>query len=450
MLKVITSIFALSLTSFMSYHFLSSGPLYSEKLKSISTHINGIPGHPWKAEFNSRFQGYDSEQMKQFFGSKPKDAIQKAELAQKSLKNQMSLNKLAVEVSAFLFPASELPANFDAREKWPKCKTLFDVRDQSRCGSCWAVSAATVMSARLCIGSDQRDQRYVSAEDIISCCPACGDGCLGGFEDAAFKYWVERGFVTGGDYDAFPESHVESCKPYPWPMCGHHVAPMLGVPDCLPNEPWFKTPVCKHECQAGYAKPYWQDLTKGRIWYTVSGEEDMMRDLFTNGPLSLSIELKEDFLVYKSGVYVYTKGGDVGGHAVSLFGWGEENGEKYWLIQNEWNPSWGIDGFAKIRRGVNELGIETDASSGLAAFENWKEYDVSDAGATTPLVPDSPKAPSAETEKEINSQSKKDEIKITEDKLDKELEHNALTKKPQAKVLPVLQPNTLMNAPVDA
>jgi len=348
----------------------------------------------------------------------------------------MSLNNLAVDVNSFLFSASELPAHFDVREKWPKCKTLFDIRDQSRCGSCWAVSAATIMSARLCIGSGQKDQRYVSAEDIISCCPACGDGCLGGFEDAAFKYWVERGFVTGGDYDAFPEKHISSCKPYPWPMCAHHTTPMLGVPDCDPTAPWFKTPECKHQCVPGYGKGYWEDLTKGRIWYTVSGEEDMMRDLYTNGPMSLSIELKEDFLVYKSGVYVYTKGGDVGGHAVNLFGWGEENGEKYWLIQNEWNPTWGEGGYAKIRRGVNELGIETDASAGLAAFENWKDFDRSYADTDTPVTPDSSKPPSANTENEINSQQKHDELKKTQTEMENKLRAASETPKPPPKVLP--------------
>lgn len=31
----------------------------------------------------------------------------------------------------------DLPASFDPREKWPNCKTLFEIRDQGSCGSCW-------------------------------------------------------------------------------------------------------------------------------------------------------------------------------------------------------------------------------------------------------------------------------------------------------------------------
>ncbi|PIO71352.1 hypothetical protein TELCIR_06749, partial [Teladorsagia circumcincta] len=43
-----------------------------------------------------------------------------------------------------------LPESFDGRVVWKDCPSLRYIRDQSHCGSCWAVSAAETMSDRLC------------------------------------------------------------------------------------------------------------------------------------------------------------------------------------------------------------------------------------------------------------------------------------------------------------
>jgi len=79
----------------------------------------------------------------------------------------------------------------------------------------------------------------------------------------------------------------------------------------------------------------------------------------TNGPVEVSITIYEDFLSYKSGVYSYTTGSELGGHSIKVLGWGTENGVDYWIIANSWNKGWGDNGFIKIKRGVDECGIES-------------------------------------------------------------------------------------------
>jgi hypothetical protein len=65
-----------------------------------------------------------------------------------------------------------------------------------------------------------------------------------------------------------------------------------------------------------------------------------------------------------SGVYS-NKGGDIaGGHAVRIVGWGVDNGTKYWRVANSWNQFWGEHGYFRIRRGVNECGIESQVTAG--------------------------------------------------------------------------------------
>ena len=38
--------------------------------------------------------------------------------------------------------ARDLPDNFDARENWPNCPTIKEIRDQGACGSCWVSQAS--------------------------------------------------------------------------------------------------------------------------------------------------------------------------------------------------------------------------------------------------------------------------------------------------------------------
>ncbi|KAK9164807.1 hypothetical protein Syun_005709 [Stephania yunnanensis] len=309
---------------------------------SIVDQINRDPTAGWRATLNPRFSNYTTAQFKRLLGVKKPTP-------------QYHLGSVPI----LTHPKSlKLPSNFDARTVWSHCTTITTILGHGHCGSCWAFGAVEALSDRFCIHF--RMNISLSVNDLLACCGfMCGDGCDGGYPIAAWKYLVRNGVVTN------------KCDPYFDDIgCSH--------PGC---EPAFPTPKCEKKCKE--KNQIWEESKHFSVnAYRISSDpHDIMAEIYKNGPVEVSFTVYEDFAYYKSGVYKHVTGDVMGGHAVKLIGWGTtEEGDDYWLLANQWNRSWGDDGFFKIRRGTNECGIEDDVVAGLPSTKNLiRKY--SDGGA---------------------------------------------------------------------
>ena len=241
-----------------------------------------------------------------------------------------------------------IPESFDAAAQWPHCPTITHIRDQSACGSCWAVAAAEAISDRYCIAGGQPNLE-ISAANLMECCWWCGSGCEGGDPASAWSYWTSTGLAS------------DACQPYPFPKCAHHqksgTSPYPPCPSAT-----YPTPSCSSSCASSSNASY--NLYKGKTSYSLAGAEDFQRELMTHGPFEVAFDVYEDFVSYTGGVYVRTSSQYLGGHAVRVVGWGSLNGVPYWKIANSWNADWGLSGYFLIKRGVDECGIEDSGAAG--------------------------------------------------------------------------------------
>ncbi|XP_075215313.1 cathepsin B-like [Lycorma delicatula] len=254
-----------------------------------------------------------------------------------------------------------IPKEFDARKNWPKCrKTISHVQDQGDCGSYWAIAAAEVLTDRVCIASKGRKKAQLSTEDLLSCCTDCGHGCEGGSPWFAWQYFQKHGIVTGGDY----LSH-RGCKLYSFQPCEHHINGSMPQCSSLGDLP---TPTCHYRCtNSRHDHSFWRDHHRDKL--TANSTRRVARDILEKGPAEAAFLVFEDFLAYKSGICQHITGNKLGGHAVKLIGWGEENGVPYWLVLNSWNTDWGDNGYFKIKMGSNECGFESFVLAGTADYK---------------------------------------------------------------------------------
>jgi cathepsin B len=212
-----------------------------------------------------------------------------------------------------------VPDTFDSREQWPKC--VHPIRDQQQCGSCWAFGASEALSDRFCIASKEQTQVILSPEDLVAC-DRSDMGCNGGWLDHAWKYLEKTGAVT------------DTCFPY---TSGDGSVPSCAT-KCVDGSAYKK-----YKCKSGSV-------------VEATNPTQIKAEIYQNGPMETGFSVYQDFMNYKSGIYKYTSGGLLGGHAVKMVGWGSENGVDYWICANSWSTKWGEQGFFRIKTG--EVGID--------------------------------------------------------------------------------------------
>ena len=207
------------------------------------------------------------------------------------------------------------------------------------CGSCWAQAAASSLSDRIKIARSGQWPEINIAPQVLISCEMDDDGCHGGYALNAYKYMAENEITDETCSNYFARGHDN----------GQVCSAMIQCRNCNPGE-------------ACFVPDQYRVYQVDQYGEVPQGEEAMKQEIYQRGPIACGVAVPQSLDDYTGGIYCDDTGDKEIVHDISVVGYGEEDGQKYWLVRNSWGTHWGEEGFFRVCRGVNNIAIESDCS----------------------------------------------------------------------------------------
>jgi len=226
------------------------------------------------------------------------------------------------ESSNVQFVATQGPApdSVDWREKG----YVTPVKNQERCGSCWAFSTTGSLEGQ----HFKASQKLVSLseQNLVDCSKKEGNkGCKGGLMDKGFEYIIKNGGID--TEESYRYKGVDGrCE--------------------------FK------QADVGATMKSFVDVKRG-------SEDALQQAIAEIGPISVAMDAGHmSFQHYKQGIYKERQCSSVKlDHGVLAVGYGSNSEGDFWIVKNSWGEIWGDKGYFMLARNdQNMCGLATQAS----------------------------------------------------------------------------------------
>jgi cathepsin X len=252
------------------------------------------------------------------------------------------------------------------------------------CGSCWAEAATGALSDRFTLATQGVLRAQLAPQVLLNFdARISGGSCNGGSDLKAYEFMHRYGIVD------------DSCQPFVglnW-LHGFSVAGMVD-PEKVREHQCFE---CDWNGVCDFRSEH-VELYFAEEFGQVTGEQEMMNEIATRGPIACSLNSDAvSFDQYHGGIITCPRDSPLTEHVeckspwtdhvivIAGYGYDEETGLKFWVGRNSYGSSWGEGaggGWFRLERGVNALNIEAyPCSWAVPSAQNvaraMKEYTLS-------------------------------------------------------------------------
>jgi len=229
---------------------------------------------------------------------------------------------------------------------------MFNQHIPQYCGSCWLHGGMSTYADRIKIARGAAGSDIIpSRQFVLNCGGDVAGLCSGGSATGLYQFIKEAGYIP-----------YESCLSYE--ACSHESKEGLckyGNYTCKAENICRTCDTYSYNGGTCRAIETFPNVTVSE-YGMVSGEENMMKEIFARGPIACPIDANP-MDEYNGGIITEDTSADTD-HIVSIVGWGYDKKQdlKYWIVRNSWGEFWGELGFFRIKRGENTLKIEKDCA----------------------------------------------------------------------------------------
>ena len=285
----------------------------------------------------------------------------------------------AAEGSTILVNSTILPSTFDWTDRnnnWMK-KSVIEgpIQEQRKCGKCWAVAAATVMEAYLCINTNICGR--IDTDIVAGCSKAKNsgnnNGCDGnnpvialhflrlGFNLQRSLYYNNKTFIP-----TIAPTRSINTPPTEWRYTPPTPRPRTEAPEIIPS---FNITCPKAIDPNSNITSSLPKTSIFKVNMNFTGDQltnQLKKYLYSYGPAIVKVdgrtiakELKNGPMAeFKSRIQDNRMCSKAAEHSVVLIGWTIFASEEYWILRNSWGQQWGVDGnfYTKINGDICNVG----------------------------------------------------------------------------------------------